>query len=99
MQTILVNKENKYPLYTAELAGQSWDKDTRYEMVIVTKWSDRTEKSKEVSHKAYYFTPDFAYLKDNIRKEEWCKDLYENHKEYEKFKIERKVDCYAENRN
>lgn len=24
-------------LYTAELAGQSWDKDKRYEMVIITK--------------------------------------------------------------
>ena len=69
MQTIVVNKENKYPLYTAELAGQSWDKNTKYEMVIVIKWSDRTEKSKEVSHKAYYFTPDFEYLKDNIRNE------------------------------
>ena len=47
MQTIIVNKENKYPLYTAELAGQSWDKDTRYEMVIVTKWTDRTEIQKK----------------------------------------------------
>lgn len=49
-------------LYTAELAGQSWDKDKRYEMVIITKWKDRTDKSPEVGHKAYYFNPDFDLL-------------------------------------
>lgn len=91
MKKIIVSKEKKYPLYTAELAGQIWDNDTRYEMVIVTKWTDSTENSKEVSHKVYYFTPDCEYLKDNIKKEEWCKDLYENYKENERFKIEREV--------
>jgi len=34
-------------LYTAELAGQSWDKDKRYEMVIITKWKDRTNRQKK----------------------------------------------------
>ena len=86
-------------LYTAELVGQSWDKDKRYEMVIITKWKDRTDKTSEVGHKAYYFNPDFDLLAKQIKDEEWCKEIYENYSEYTRFKIKREVKCYAENIN
>ena len=86
-------------LYTAELAGQSWDKDKRYEIVIITKWKDRTDKSSEVGHKAHYFNPDFDLLAKQIKDEEWCKEIYENYSEYTRFKIKSEVKCYAENIN
>lgn len=58
-------------LYTTELAGQSWDKDKRYEMVIITKWKDRTDKSSAEGHKVYYFNPDFdlilIYLQSRLK--------------------------------
>lgn len=84
-------------LYTAELAGQSGDKDKRYEMVIITKWKDRTDKSPEEGHKAYYFTPDNKYLTECIEDENWCKRIYEAFPENTRFRIERKVECYVEN--
>lgn len=89
MKTIVIKKEKQYPLYSAELAGEAWDKgkNIKYEMIIITKWTDRTAKAKEVSHKAYYFTPDYEYLREQVENEEWCKDIYENNKQYEIFEI------------
>lgn len=84
-------------LYTAELAGQSWDKDKRYELVIITKWKDRTDKSPEEGHKAYYFTPDNRYLSECIKDEDWCRRIYEAYSENTRFRIERKVEYYVEN--
>lgn len=84
-------------LYTAELAGQSWDKDKRYEMVIITKWKDRTDKSPEEGHKAYYFTLDNKYLSECIKDENWCRLIYEIYPENTRFRVERKVECYVEN--
>lgn len=84
-------------LYTAELVGQSWDKDKIYEMVIVTKWKDRTDESSEEGHKAYYFNPDFNLLLKQIKDENWCKEIYENYSEYTRFKIKSEVKCYVEN--
>lgn len=84
-------------LYTAELAGQSWDKDKRYELVIITKWKDRTDKSPEEGHKAYYFTTDNRYLSECIKDEDWCRRIYEAYSENTRFRIERKVEYYVEN--
>ena len=86
-------------LYTAELVGQAWDKDKRYEMVIVTKWKDRTNESLEEGHKAYYFNPDFVLLAKQIKDENWCKEIYENYPQYAKLKIKSEVKCCAENIN
>lgn len=84
-------------LYTAELTGQSWDKDKRYEMVIITKWKDRTDKSPEEGRKTYYFNPDFKLLAKQIKDEDWCKEIYESYPKYTRFKIKSEVKCYAEN--
>lgn len=75
-------------LYTAELAGQAWDKDKVFEMVIITKWKDRTNESSEEGHKTYYFKPDFSLLVKQIKNEDWCKEIYENYPQYTKFKNE-----------
>lgn len=63
-------------LYTAHLAGISYDGNNKYEMVIITKWKDKTEDSSEEGHKEYYFTPDNKYL-ECIRDENWCRRIYE----------------------
>lgn len=75
----------KNNLYTAELAGQAWDKDKVFEMVIITKWKDRTNESSEEGHKTYYFSPDFSLLVKQIKNEDWCKEIYENYPQYTKF--------------
>ena len=54
-------------LYTAELAGQSWDKDKRYEMVIITKWKDRTDKSPEVGHRHIILILILSYLQSRLK--------------------------------
>lgn len=84
-------------LYTAELAGEIWDKDKKYEMVIITKWKDRTDKSPEERHKAYYFSSDFNWLIKKTKDENWCKEIYENYPEYTKLIIKSEVKCYVEN--
>ena len=53
---------NECKLYTAHLAGTSYDGNKKYEMVIITKWKDTTEDSPEEGHKVYYFTPDNKYV-------------------------------------
>lgn len=90
---------SKCKLYTAHLAGTSYDGNKKYEMVIITKWKDTTDDSPEEGHKAYYFTPDNKYLTECIKDENWCKRIYEAYPENTRFRIERKVKCYAENIN
>lgn len=90
---------SKYKLYTAELVGVKYDGNKKYEMVIITKWKDRTDKSSAEGHKVYYFNPDFDLLAKQIKDENWCKEIYENHSEYTRFKIKSEVKCYAENIN
>ena len=90
---------SKCKLYTAHLAGTSYDGNKKYEMVIITKWKDRTDRSPEEGHKAYYFNHDFDLLAKQIKDEDWCKEIYENYSEYTKFKIKSEVKCYAENIN
>lgn len=89
--TIKDTISDKYPLYTAELAGKAYDKvnGVEYEMVIITQWTNRTEKAKEVCHKAYYFEPDRNYLYKNIKNEEWCANIFASFKEHSKIMIER----------
>ena len=79
-------------LYIAELICASCG----YEMVIITKWKDTTENSPEEGHKAYYFTSDNEYLSECIKDEDWCRQIYETYPENTRFRIERKVECYAE---
>ena len=84
-------------LYTAHLAGTSYDGNKKYEMIIITKWKDTTEDSPGLGHKAYYFTQDTHHLSEKIKDENWCRRIYEGYPENTRFRIERKVECYAEN--
>ena len=77
---------SKCKLYTAQLAGEKYDGDKKYEMVIITKWKDKTEDSPEEGHKAYYFTPDNKYLSECIKDENWCRLIYEIHPENTRFR-------------
>ena len=74
----------KYPLYTASLEGKSYDKGTSYELVIITKWSDRTASAKELERKAYYIDAPYAYLEKRKDDENWCNSIF-TYPEYSKF--------------
>ena len=54
-------------LYTAELAGQSWDKDKRYEMVIITKWKDRIDKHQKWGIKYIILILILIYLQSRLK--------------------------------
>ena len=77
---------NTYPLYSASMQGKAYDSNgTEYELVIVTKWTDRTETAKEIEHKAYYFYKSNEIVERNQTNEEWCRNVFENYPEYTKF--------------
>lgn len=99
MKHVIVIKESEkqYPLYTATLEGAAYDGSDRYEMVIITQWTDRTKNAKEVCHKVYYFESDRYYLQSNLTNEEWCANIFASFKEYSKIMIERRVDLHAKN--
>lgn len=97
MKHVIKESKKQYPLYTATLEGAAYDGNDRYEMVMITKWSDRTEKAKEICHKTYYFESDRDYLQRNLTNEEWCANIFASFKEYSKIMIERKVDLHAKN--
>ena len=92
-----IANDNNYPLYSATLEGKSHDKGVEYEMIIIAKWTDRTKNAKEVSHKVFYFEPDIQYLSTHVNKEDWCKNIFENYKEYSRIAIERKVELHVKN--
>lgn len=90
---------NENKLYTAYIAGSSYDKDKEYKIVIITKWKDRTESSPEEGHRAYYFNADYSNIQKLIYSETWCKKIYTTYPQYTRLVIERKVKCYVENKN
>lgn len=89
--------QNKNKLYTAYIAGISYDKEKEYQMVIITKWKDRTDESISEGHKAYYFIGDYKHIQELIYDENWCKRIYKTYPESTRFVVERKIECYAEN--
>lgn len=95
MKHIIKESEKQYPLYTATLEGYAYDGKNKYKMVIITKWSDRTENAKEVCHKTYYFEPDTEYLREKCTNEEWCANIFSSFKEYSRIMIERRVDLHV----
>ena len=86
-------KGNK--LYTARFAGGIWDKDKKYEMVIVTKWKDRTDESPKEGHKAYYFNANYSDIEELIYDEMWCKRIYA-YPQYTRFVIVKEIKCRVE---
>lgn len=74
-------------LYTYELAGKSYDNNgIEYEMILVSHWSDRTEKAKELERKCFYIIGTKEQIIKMLRTESEIKTLFCN-PNYSKFKI------------
>ena len=84
-----------YPLYSASLEGKSYENGIEYDLVIITKWSDRSPSATEVGHKAYYFYNANIYVIKNENNEDWCCGIYENYPEYSKFTTEEVLVCLS----
>lgn len=80
-----------YPLYTASLNGKSWDGDIEYQLVIITRWSDRTEGATGVASKAFYFQAPYWYLNRMKDDENWCRNIFTTFKNYEKMKVDTEI--------
>lgn len=55
IEYVQVKRKTEYPLLTAEFLGEAIDGFIRYELVVIHKWSDKTENAREVAHKSFYF--------------------------------------------
>ena len=74
-------------LYTYTLEGKCYDADrTEYEMVLVSRWSDRTEKAKELERKCFYIIGTKEQIRKLLRTESEIKTLFCN-PNYAKFGI------------
>lgn len=74
-------------LYTYELAGKSYDADgTEYKIVLMFRWSDRTEKAEELEQKCFYFIGTKQQIKKLLKTESEVRTLFYN-RNYSKFRI------------
>lgn len=74
-------------LYTYELAGKSYDNNgIEYEMVLVSYWSDRTEKAKELERKCFYIAGTQQQIRKLLKTELEVRNLFYN-QNYAKFGI------------
>lgn len=82
--------KTKYPLYSGEMCGKSYDdKGKRYELIIITQWSSRAENATEVRHKAYYFEQSDS-LSKILDDEDCCMQIF-NKPECSKLKIREEI--------
>lgn len=91
----MLKPKNKYPLYTGESVGASYDKGGKcYKLVIITQWSAPTENAKERGHKAYYFETtkltELTELSNKLDNEDFCKQVY-TYPEYSRLKIREEI--------
>lgn len=74
-------------LYTYTLEEKCYDADrTEYEIVLVSRWSDRTEKAKEVERKCFYFMGTEQQIEKLLKTEMEVRNLFYN-TNYAKFGI------------
>lgn len=75
-------------LYTYTLEGKCYDDAdrTEYEIVLVSRWSDRTEKAKEVERKCFYFMGTEQQIEKLLKTEIEVRNLFYN-TNYAKFGI------------
>ena len=74
-------------LYTYTLEGKSYDNNgIEYEMILVSHWSDRTEKAKELERKCFYIIGTKEQIIKMLRTESEIKTLFCN-PNYSKFRI------------
>lgn len=64
-----------------------WDKGKFYQMVIITHWSDRTEKVKEIGRKVFYFDADPGDIERYFGREKQVKEIYCKYPEYKRFAL------------
>lgn len=90
------NMSEIYPLYSAQWEGESYDNDEVYQLLIIIKWKSNSKFSLEEGHKAYYVK--LNGLKNNPKlNEDQLKEIYENHPEYTRLRIQMEVKVYVEN--
>ncbi len=85
-----------YPLYSATWEGESYDKDEVYQLLIIIKWKSNSKYSLEEGHKAYYVKLNGSTNNLGLN-EDQLKEIYENHPEYTRLKIQMEVKVYVEN--
>lgn len=71
--------ESSAPMYSGEIDGMlSFQSGREYRLVRITKWTDRTVRAREESHKCFYFENhlhnDVLKMVDN---EVWCEALFQ----------------------
>lgn len=88
--------KTKYPLYSGEMCGASYDdKGKRYEMVIITQWSSRAKNATEVQRKVYYFDLGKSRsvrlcLSEILDDENYCMQIF-SYPQYSKLKIREEI--------
>ena len=80
-----INGHIVYPLYSAEDCGDACNDGKYLKMIIITKWKDMTEFSREIGHKCFYFYPQLPPINSLMEDENWCAYIYENFKEHTVF--------------
>ena len=76
-------------LYQITLEGDIWDKETKYQLVIVTKFDSVEQTAKEVGHKAFYIKASAYDIEKYFRKDTKEKlALMYAQKEHSRFEIE-----------
>lgn len=80
-------------LYTYTLEGKCYDADrTEYEMVLVSRWSDRTKKAKVIERKCFYFMGTEQQIEKLLKTEMEVRNLFYN-TNYAKFGIIEKLEA------
>ena len=79
----LADKDKQsYRLFTYDLYRETNDTETgeKYKPVIITQWTDNTEKAQEKAHKRYYFLGDFFDIYDYLKSlsDDNLKELFKN---------------------
>ena len=81
--------KTKYPLYSGEICGGSYDDKGKYYVIIITQWSNRTKNATEMQHKVYYFEPS-KVLSKMLDDENYCMQIF-SHPQYSKLKIREEI--------
>lgn len=76
-----------YDEYTYEIAGDVWEKGKPYKMVIITHWSDRTEKAKEIGRKVFYFDTSVSDIHNFFRNENQVREIYFKYPQYKRLAL------------
>ena len=86
--------KTKYPLYSGEICGTSYDaKGKQYKLIIITQWSSRAENATEVQRKAYYIeslSNIHGCMSAMLDNEDYCMQIFK-YPQYSKLKIREEI--------